>query len=52
MKEKVLYISDRPAMGADMLIKNLSDTFEITRSRSSDKVDYVPKFILVNSSGS
>ncbi|MBQ7593144.1 MAG: response regulator [Synergistaceae bacterium] len=51
MKEKVLYISDRPAMGADMLIKNLSDTFEITRSRSSDKVDYVPKFILVNLAG-
>ena len=51
MKEKVLYISDRPAMGADMLIKNLSDTFEITRSRSSDEVDYVPKFILVNLAG-
>ncbi len=50
-KEKVLYISDRPAMGADMLIKNLSDTFEITRSRSSDEVDYVPKFILVNLAG-
>ena len=51
MKEKVLYISDRLTMGADMLIKNLSDTFEITRSRSSDEVDYVPKIILVNLSG-
>ena len=51
MKEKVLYISDRLTMGADMLIKNLSDTFEITRSRSSDDVDYVPKIILVNLSG-
>ena len=51
MKEKILYISDRPTMGADMLIKKLSDTFEITRLRSSDEIKYVPKFILVNLAG-
>lgn len=48
-KEKVLYISDRPSMGADMLIKQL-DCFEITRARSSDKVA-VPKIILINLAG-
>lgn len=51
MKEKILFISDRPTMGADMLIKNLGDTFEITKVRSSDEVDYVPKIVLVNLAG-
>ena len=51
MKEKILYISDRPSMGADMLIKSLSDTFEISRVRSSDEVNYVPKVILVSLAG-
>lgn len=51
MKEKILYISDRPSMGADMLIKNLNDAFEIMRVRSSDDVDYEPKIILVNMAG-
>lgn len=51
MKEKILYISDRPSMGADMLIKNLNDTFEIMWVRSSDDVDYEPKIILVNLAG-
>lgn len=50
MKEKILYISDRPSMGADMLMKNLADTFEITRARSSDDVA-IPKIILVNLAG-
>ena len=50
MKEKILYISDRPSMGADMLIKSLSDTFEITKARSSDEVE-IPKIILVNMAG-
>ena len=51
MKEKILYISDRPSMGADMLIKSLNDTFEISPARSSDEVNYVPKIILVNLAG-
>ena len=51
MKEKVLYISDRPSMGADMLIKNLGDTFEILRIRSGDEINYNPKIILVNLAG-
>ena len=50
MKEKVLYISDRPSMGADMLIKTLGDTFEITKARSTDEVS-IPKIILVNLAG-
>ena len=50
MKEKILYVSDRPSMGADMLIKNLDDTFEITRARSTDEVS-IPKIILVNLAG-
>jgi len=50
MKEKILYISDRPSMGADMLMKSLADTFEITRARSSDDVA-IPKIILVNLAG-
>ena len=50
-KEKVLYISDRPSMGADMLIKSLSDTFEISRIRSTDEVNYIPKIILVSLAG-
>ena len=49
-KEKILYISDRPSMGADMLMKSLADTFEITRARSSDDVA-IPKIILVNLAG-
>ncbi len=50
MKEKILYISDRPSMGADMLMKSLADTFEITRARSNDNVT-IPKIILVNLAG-
>ena len=50
MKEKILYISDRPSMGADMLVKNLNDTFEITWVRSGDEVE-IPKIILVNLAG-
>ena len=50
MKTKVLYISDRLSMQADMLIKNLADTFEITRVRSTDEVS-IPKIILVNLTG-
>ena len=50
-KEKMLYITDRPSMGADMLIKNLDDTFEIMRVRSSDEIKHVPGIILVNLAG-
>ena len=50
MKPKVLYISDRPSMGADMLVKKLNDSFEITLARSSDEVS-IPKAILVNLAG-
>ena len=50
MKEKVLYIRDRPSMSADMLAKKLSDSFEITLARSSDEVS-IPKIILVNLAG-
>ena len=37
-------------MGADMLVKNLNDTFEITWVRSGDEVE-IPKIILVNLAG-
>ena len=50
-KDKVLYISDRPSMGADMLIKNLGDEFEILKVRSSDEVTHVPEIVLVNLAG-
>ena len=50
MKPKVLYISDRPSIGADMLIKNLDDDFEISRARSTDEVS-IAKIILVNLAG-
>ena len=50
MKPKLLYISDRPSMSADMLIKNLDEVFEITRARSGDDVA-IPKIILVNLAG-
>ena len=51
MKEKILYISDRPSMGADMLMRKLGDTFEITKLRSGDEVDFTPKIVLVNLAG-
>lgn len=51
MKEKILYISDRPSMGADMLVKTLGDTFEIMQVRSSDDVERVPAVVLVNLAG-
>ena len=51
MKQKVLYISDRPSMGADMLIRNLDDEFEILRVRSGDEVTHVPEIVLVNLAG-
>ena len=51
MKEKILYVSDRPSMGADMLIKNLNDDFEISKVRSVDQINYIPKIILVNLAG-
>ncbi len=51
MKEKVLYISDRPSMGADMLIKSLNDTFEISPARSNDEFNYIPQITLVNLAG-
>ena len=51
MKQKVLYISDRPSMGADMLIRNLDDEFEILRVRSGDEVKHIPEIVLVNLAG-
>ena len=51
MKQKVLYISDRPSMGADMLMKGLGDGFEILRARSSDEIKHVPGIVLVNLAG-
>lgn len=51
MKQKVLYVSDRPSMGADMLIKTLSAEFEILKVHSGDEVDHVPGIILVNLAG-
>ena len=51
MKEKILFVSDRPSMGADMLIKSLADTFEIMRVKSTDEVTHVPGIVLVNLAG-
>ena len=51
MKQKVLYISDRPSMGADMLIKNLSGEFEILKTRSGDEIKHVPGIVLVSLAG-
>ncbi|MBQ9904306.1 MAG: response regulator [Synergistaceae bacterium] len=51
MKEKILYVSDRLSMGADMLVKALSDTFEVMRIRSSDEVKHLPGIVLVNLAG-
>ncbi len=51
MKQKILYVTDRPSMAADMLMKNLDGTFEIMRVRSSDEVKHVPEIVLVNLAG-
>lgn len=51
MKQKVLYVSDRPSMGADMLVRSFGDEFEILWVRSSDEVSHVPGIVLVNLSG-
>lgn len=51
MKEKILFVSDRPSMGADMLVKSLADTFEVMRVKSSDEVSHVPGIVLVNLAG-
>ncbi len=51
MKIKILYISDRPSMGSDMLVKTLGDTFEISRVRSGDEIKHVPGIVLVNLAG-
>ena len=51
MKIKILYISDRPSMGSDMLVKSLGDTFEISRVRSGDEIKHVPGIVLVNLAG-
>ena len=51
MKEKILYVSDRPSMGADMLVKTLGDTFEVMQVRSGDEVKHVPGIVLVNLAG-
>ena len=51
MKEKILYISDRPSMGADMLVKTLGDTFEVLPARSGDEVKHLPGIVLVNLAG-
>ena len=51
MKEKILYVSDRPSMGADMLMKSLGDTFEVMNVRSGDEVKHVPAIVMVNLAG-
>ena len=51
MKEKILYVSDRPSIGADMLMKNLDGIFEIMRVRSFDEIKHVPEIVLVNLAG-
>lgn len=51
MKAKILYVSDRPSMGADMLVKALGDTFEVTQVRSGDEVKHIPCIVLVNLAG-
>lgn len=51
MKEKILYVSDRPSMGADMLMKSLGDTFEVMNVRSGDEVKHVPGIVMVNLAG-
>ncbi|MBQ7170497.1 MAG: response regulator [Synergistaceae bacterium] len=51
MKEKLLYVSDRPSMGADMLVKALGDSFEVMQVRSGDDVKHVPGIVLVNLAG-
>ncbi|MBQ2615419.1 MAG: response regulator [Synergistaceae bacterium] len=51
MKEKILYVSDRPSMGADMLVKTLGDSFEVMQVRSGDEVKHVPGIVLVNLAG-
>ena len=38
-------------MGADMLIKSLSEDFEISKARSIDDINHIPKIILVNLAG-
>ena len=51
MKEKILYISDRPSMGADMLLRNLGIDYEVLWVHSGDEVKHVPEIIFVNLSG-
>ena len=51
MKEKILYVSDRPSMGADMLMKTLGDSFEVMNVRSGDEVKHVPGIVMVNLAG-
>ena len=51
MKEKILYVSDRPSMGADMLMKSLGDSFEVMNVRSGDEVKHVPAIVMVNLAG-
>ena len=51
MKQKVLYVSDRPSMGADMLVKSLGDEFEVLKARSGDEIKHVPGIVLVNLAG-
>ncbi len=51
MKEKILYISDRPSMGADMLLRNLGMDYEVLWVHSGDEVKHVPEIIFVNLSG-
>ena len=51
MKEKILYVSDRPSMGADMLMKSLGDSFEVMNVRSGDDVKHVPGIVMVNLAG-
>lgn len=51
MKGKILYISDRPSIGADVLMKSLSGDYEVMWARSGDEVKHVPAVVMVNLAG-
>ena len=51
MKQKILYISDRPTMGADMLMKSLGEEYEVMPTRSGDEIKHVPGMVFVNLAG-
>ncbi|MBQ4430707.1 MAG: response regulator [Synergistaceae bacterium] len=51
MKGKILYISDRPSMGADMLMRTLGGDYEVLQARSGDELRCTPAVLMVNLAG-